>query len=117
NACREQFTVTVGTVFAQSKIPLNKWLLATYLMSSSKKGYSANQLSRTLGVTYKTAWFMAHRIREAMHVPNPSPLGGEGKYVEADASYIGGKEYNKHRAKRDSKKIGGMGKQIVHTLV
>jgi transposase-like protein len=67
NACREQFTVTVGTVFEASKVPLNKWLLATYLMSASKKGISAHQLHRTLGVTYKTAWFMAHRIREAMN--------------------------------------------------
>ena len=66
NACREQFTVTVGTVFESSKVPLNKWLLATYLMSSSKKGISAHQLHRTLGVTYKTAWFMAHRIRETI---------------------------------------------------
>jgi hypothetical protein len=105
-------------VFADSKLPINKWLLATYLMSSSKKGYSANQLARTLGVTYKTAWFMCHRIREAMTVgPNPSALGGEGKIVEADATYIGGKEANKHASKRVSKNIGGKGKQIVHTLV
>ena len=64
--CREQFTVTVGTVFERSKIPLNQWLLATFLMTSSKKGMSAHQLHRMLGVTYKTAWFMCHRIREAM---------------------------------------------------
>lgn len=64
--CREQFTVTVGTVFERSKIALNKWLLATFLMASSKKGMSAHQLHRRLGVTYKTAWFMPHRIREAM---------------------------------------------------
>jgi len=118
NACREQFTVTVGTVFERSKVPLNKWLLATYLMSSSKKGISAHQIGRTLGVTYKTAWFMCHRIREAMHPgAAPAPLGGEGKVVEADASYIGGKEANKHASKRNSKNIGGKGKQIVHTLV
>lgn len=118
NACREQFTVTVGTVFEHSKVPLNKWVLATYLISSSKKGISAHQLHRTLGVTYKTAWFMAHRIREAMN-PGASagPLGGEGKVVEADTTYVSGKEANKHKAKRDPKKIGGMGKQIVHTLV
>jgi transposase-like protein len=66
NACREQFSVTVGTVFERSKVPLHKWLLATHLMCSSKKGISAHQLHRMLGVTYKTAWFMAHRIREAM---------------------------------------------------
>jgi transposase-like protein len=63
NACRDQFTVTVGTVFERSKVPLNKWLLATYLMSSSKMGYSAHQLPRTLGVTFMTAWFMCHGIR------------------------------------------------------
>src|SRR5438045_1819770 len=84
NACREQFSVTVGTVFEKSKVPLNKWLLATYLMNSSKKGISAHQIGRTLGVTYKTAWFMCHRIREAMTVTNPGPLGGEGKVVEVD---------------------------------
>lgn len=75
--CREQFTVTVGTVFERSKIALNKWLLATFLMASSKKGMSAHQLHRMLGVTYKTAWFMAYRIREAMKedVKSSGPLG------------------------------------------
>lgn len=89
--CREQFTVTVGTVFERSKIPLNKWLLATYLLNSSKKGMSAHQLHRTLGVTYKTAWFMAHRIREAMKSDpaQTGPLGGAGKVVEADETYFG----------------------------
>lgn len=91
NACREQFTVTVGTVFERSKIALNKWLLATHLMCASKKGISAHQLHRMLGVTYKTAWFMAHRIREAMRedVAATGPLGGEGKIVEADETYFG----------------------------
>src|SRR5665213_3460466 len=80
NACREQFTATVGTVFERSKVPLNKWMLASYLMASSKKGVSAHQLHRTLGVTYKTAWFMAHRLREAMSTLGAGPmLGGEGK--------------------------------------
>jgi transposase-like protein len=65
-ACREQFTVTVGTLFERSHVPLNKWLLATFLLTSSKKGMSAHQLHRMLGVTYRSAWFMAHRIREAM---------------------------------------------------
>lgn len=89
--CREQFTVTVGSVFERSKIPLNKWLLATYLLNSSKKGYSAHQLHRTLGVTYKTAWFMAHRIREAMKsdIAETGPLGGKGKTIEADETYFG----------------------------
>ncbi len=91
NACRQQFTVTVGTVFERSKVPLNKWLLATYLLSSSKKGISAHQLHRTLDVTYKTAWFMCHRIREAMiHDTNTTgPLGGKGKIIEADETYFG----------------------------
>ena len=93
--CRQQFTVTVGTVFERSKVPLNKWLLATYLMSASKKGVSAHQIGRTLGVTYKTAWFMCHRIREAMTERGDSPMGGEGKFVEADETFIGGKEKNK----------------------
>jgi transposase-like protein len=87
--CREQFTVTVGTVFERSKIPLNKWLLATHLLCSSKKGMSSHQLHRMLGVTYKTAWFMTHRIREAMTDTKGGPLGGEGKIVEADETYMG----------------------------
>lgn len=116
--CQQPFSVTVGTVFERSKIKLNVWVHAVDLYTASKKGFSAHQLHRTLGVTYKTAWFMAHRIREAMAPSKKAgPLGGPGKIVEADTTYIGGKEANKHRNKRDSKKIGGMGKQIVHTLV
>jgi transposase-like protein len=92
--CRKQFSVTVGTVFERSKIALNKWLLATFLVASSKKGMSAHQLHCMLGVTYKTAWFMAHRIREAMKedVASSSPIGGEGKTVEADKTYFGKRE-------------------------
>jgi transposase-like protein len=117
NDCREKFTVRVGTLYERSHIPLHKWLAATHLMVSSKKGISAHQLHRLLGITYKSAWFMAHRIREAMTPIKVGPLGGHGKAVEADTTYISGKEANKHRNKRESKKIGGMGKQIVHSLV
>jgi transposase-like protein len=88
NDCRQQFTVTVGTVFERSKVPLNKWLLANHLIVSSKKGISAHQIHRMLGVTYKTAWFMMHRIREAMK-QDGGPLGGAGSIVEADETYIG----------------------------
>jgi transposase-like protein len=87
--CREQFTVTVGTVFERSKIALNVWLQAVYLLCSSKKGMSSKQLERTLGVTYKTAWFMTHRIREAMTSKHGGPLGGAGHIVEADETYFG----------------------------
>ena len=83
--CRKQFTVTVGTVFEDSHVPLNKWLIAVYLLCSSKKGMSAHQLHRMLGVTYKTAWFMFHRLRFAVKQPGfTGPLGGPGKIVEAD---------------------------------
>ena len=115
--CREQFTVTVGTVYERSKISLSKWLLATYLLTASKKGISTRQLSRMLGVSVKSAWFMTHRIREGMKpAPNARPLGGKGKIIEADETYVGGKEKNKHRSRRQS--IGGsVGKQIVYSLV
>jgi transposase-like protein len=89
NACEKNFTVTVGTLFERSKVPLNKWLLATYLLSASKKGMSAKQIERMLGVTYKTAWFMCHRIREAMKPTNPGPMGGPGGTVEVDETYYG----------------------------
>ncbi|MBK6897671.1 MAG: IS1595 family transposase [Alphaproteobacteria bacterium] len=90
--CRQRFTVRTGTIYERSHIPLHKWVLATQLVCSSKKGMSAHQLHRMLGVTYKTAWFMAHRIREAMIDTNPAPLGGPGKTVQADETYIGKKE-------------------------
>lgn len=88
--CREQFSVTVGTVFERSKIPLTKWLMAVHLLCSSKKGMSSHQLHRTLGVTYKTAWFMSHRIREAMKAEG-GIMGAGGGTVEADETYIGRK--------------------------
>jgi transposase-like protein len=87
--CRKQFTVRVGTVFERSHVPLHKWLQATHLMCSSKKGISAHQLHRVLEVTYKTAWFMEHRLREAMMQNNLPPMGGVGKVVEADETFIG----------------------------
>ncbi|MEQ8250570.1 MAG: IS1595 family transposase [Oceanibaculum nanhaiense] len=120
NACRKPFSVTVGTVFERSKIPLSKWLLATHLLSAPKKGMSAHQLHRMLGITYKSAWFMAHRIREAMRPIDGSegPLGGEGKFVEADETFVGGKQKNKHRSKRAKTPVGGSwGKETVFSLV
>ena len=87
--CKRQFTVTVGTVFEASHVPLNLWLQAVYLMCSSKKGISSHQLMRTLDVQYKTAWFMTHRIREAMKAGNLPPMGGEGSTVEIDETFIG----------------------------
>src|SRR5215207_2269817 len=86
NDCRDKFTARVGSVMERSHVPVHKWLLAIHLLTSSKKGMSAHQLHRMLGVTYKTAWFMAHRIREAMRVEvsDVPPLGGEGRIVEAD---------------------------------
>ncbi|MER9918091.1 MULTISPECIES: IS1595 family transposase [unclassified Mesorhizobium] len=125
NECKGQFTVTVGTVFERSKIKLSKWWLATHLLGSSKKGMSAHQLHRMLGVTYKTAWFMAHRIREAMKedVASSGPLGGEGKTVEADETYIGKRETPRISAQRKGRpftkkgKGGGREKRIVVGLV
>src|SRR6266567_4109161 len=89
--CRKQFTVRVGTVFEASHVPLHIWFQAAFLLCSSKKGISSNQLHRTLGVTLKTAWFMSHRLREAMVVLGMEPMGGAGKSVEADETFIGNK--------------------------
>jgi transposase-like protein len=118
NECRKQYTVTVGTLYERSHVPLNKWLFAVYLMMASKKGMSAHQIHRMIGVSYKTAWFMCHRIREGLREGKfPGPLGGENKVVEADETYVGGKETNKHKSKRTAGRQGGKGKEAVFSLV
>jgi len=88
-ACNGQFTVTVGTVMERSKIPVSKWLLAMHLMATCKNGMSAHELHRVLGITYKSAWFVAHRIREAMKDTKFTPMGGHGKTIQADETYYG----------------------------
>ncbi len=108
--CRKQFTARVGTVFESAHIPLPKMLQAVYLMTASKKGISAHQLHRTLEITYKSAWFLAHRIREAMRDGTLSPMGGAGGIVEVDETYIG-KQAGHAKAK------GAAHKNIVLTLV
>jgi len=124
--CRKDFTVTTGTVMERSHIPLNKWLMAFYLMASSKKGISAHQLHRALGVDYKSAWFMCHRIREAMRDDNDpgfDPLGGKGKIVEADETYFGQVEERKPSKQRKGRpftkggRSGPGGKRAVVSLV
>ena len=92
-SCKDKFTVRMGAIYERSHLPLHKWLLAFRLMSSSKKGISAHQLSRTLNVTYKTAWFVGHRIREAMADHDPQPLGGVDKVVEVDETFQGPAKY------------------------
>lgn len=89
NECKGQFTVTVGTVFERSKVPLTKWWMAAHMLNSGKNGVSAHEIHRTIGVTYKTAWFMMHRLREAMTGMNAGPMGGEGRSVQADETYYG----------------------------
>lgn len=106
NDCRDKFTVRTGTVMERSHIPLHKWLLATHLMAASKKGMSAMQMSRMLGVTYKSAWFLCHRIREAMDGAAPTgPMGGPDRIVEADETFVGGKAKNRATRKPAPKKI------------
>jgi len=90
--CRDKFTVRTGTIYERSHVPLHKWVMATQLLCSSKKGMSAHQLHRMIGVTYKTAWFMFHRIRESMIDTNPGHMGGPGEHVQADETYIGKKK-------------------------
>ena len=124
--CRKDFSVTTGTVMERSHIALNKWLMGFYLMAASKKGISAHQLSRSLGLDYKSAWFMCHRIREAMRpddFPGTDPLGGASQIVEADETYFGQVEErrpSKQRGKRPftkGGKSGPGGKRAVVSLV
>jgi transposase-like protein len=101
NSCREQFTVTVGTVFERSKVPLHTWLYANHLLCCSKKGISSHQLARMLGVTYKTAWFMAHRLRMAMEPgTGVAPMGGKGVIVESDETELAPSKKTKRRPGR-----------------
>ena len=110
-ACRKQSRVTVGTVFESSHIKLHIWLQAAYLMCSSKKGISSNQLARTLGLTVKSAWFMSHRLREAMKAGTMPPMGGAGATVEIDETFIGNKKDKAPKAR------GYAHKHAVMTLV
>jgi transposase-like protein len=113
NDCREKFTVRVGSVMGRSHIPLTKWALAFHLMCASKKGISAKQMQRMLGLkSYKSAWFICHRIREAMKPDSKAgPLGGPGQVLESDETFVGGSKKNVHRGKPEPKK------KPVHALV
>ena len=119
HGCQKPFTATIGTLYERSHIPLHKWLLATHLLAASKKGISAHQLWRMLGFgSYRTAWFMAMRIREGMRDAKlASPLGGKGKTVEMDETFVGGKAKNQHAKKRKHVGTGGAGKEAVFSLV
>lgn len=118
-ACRKQFTIMVGTVFERSHIPLNKWLMAAFLLAASKKGISAHQGHRMLGITYKSAWFMWHRLREAMRAGQLPPLGGEGMVVEADETYFGNLPPEKAPIRKNPKrpKFGPGHKRAIVSLV
>jgi transposase-like protein len=118
-ACRKQFRVTVGTIFEKSHVPLHIWLQAFYLLSGSKKGISSNQLHRTLGVTLKTAWFMSHRIREAMRVGSlMPPMGGGGGIVEIDETIYGrAATHPKGRKRPDARITNSAHKNVILSLV
>jgi transposase-like protein len=111
--CRKQFTVKVGTVFEDSHVPMRLWVQAMYLLCSSKKGISSNQLHRTLGVTLKTAWFMSHRIRAAMRTVGFEPMGGDGEIVEIDETLFGFQEGANSKTIRQA----GQFRNVVMTLV
>jgi transposase-like protein len=109
--CRKDFTVTTGTVMERSHIPLHKWLTAFYLMNASKKGISAHQMHRQLGIRYQSAWFMCHRIREAMRSGGLAPpIGGSGKTVEADETYFGKTEKHYASPQRKGRPFTGGGR-------
>lgn len=118
-ACRKQFTVRVGTVFESSHIPLHLWLQAVHLMCSSKKGISSHQLHRVLEIKYQSAWFMSHRIREAMRSGSLTPpMGGEGGIVEADETIYGRADtHPKGRTRRGDRLHGAMHKNVIFSLV
>ncbi len=118
NACREPFSVTVGSVMESSHVPLHKWALGFRLMASSKKGISAHQLMRALGLgSYRTAWFLTHRIREAMNETDPEPRGGKGKTVEIDETFIGKPDQTFVNGKGWQGKLGAATKRKVPTMV
>ena len=114
--CRKHFSVRTGTVLEESKLPLQKWLMAIYMMTTARKGIPSTQMARELGCTQKSAWFLAQRIRECWLSGSASDVGGGGKLggtVEVDEAFIGGKETNKHASKRIHKGRGSVGKAIV----
>ncbi len=117
--CRKDFSVTMNTVMERSKIALHKWMQAFHLMCSSKKGISAHQMHRTMDITYEAAWFMAMRIRKAMEAGGLSPLGGEGKIVEADETYFGPTEKPRVSKQRKGRpyKVGSRGPRDKRPIV